>query len=456
MTVSVHQYEPGFYPGTGAVNDIGFGLGRGYSINLPLRSGASDSTFVRVVTTVIGEVRERYKPDAVVCQCGADGLSGDPLGAWNLTPDAFVQCVRLVHSWALPLLLLGGGGYAAANAARCWTAVTAALLGQELEEDIPEHHFLMMYGPGYELNLEPGFRRDLNNAAYIDNLLQVRNRRKPARSPPPPVRVPRDSKLTFKLTGPASPSAVKGCNAAKARSIAMPRAANSATAKQDVVSSDKTYVPSVSRPMRETRLDDRGSECDRRLDKNFTDVNAVTKPPAGALKVGQNAGTCDASARERQVSSCAQIQASDRQRALDDFRSGKVSILIATDLESRALDVEYLTHVFNYDYPLNIGKYLYRVQRAGRAGRGGFSVTLVTRQERMQARDLIDVLEEANQYVTQAIHIGVHMAIPWRTYCPTNMYAMADHFDAWKKRCAKETSTDCRRKDSSDDDQCRE
>ncbi|XP_037559570.1 probable ATP-dependent RNA helicase DDX43 [Dermacentor silvarum] len=284
--------------------------------------------------------------------------------------------------------------------------------------------------------------------------------------------------------------------------------------------------------MRETRLDDRGSECDRRLDKNFTDVNAVTKPPAGALKVGQNAGTCDASARERQVSSCAQIQvrrdnpfettpssvthkvvlcdesekpehlwefleyhivpgdktviflcksdrvesltgdltlggfkcdcihecleASDRQRALDDFRSGKVSILIATDLESRALDVEYLTHVFNYDYPLNIGKYLYRVQRAGRAGRGGFSVTLVTRQERMQARDLIDVLEEANQYVTQAIHIGVHMAIPWRTYCPTNMYAMADHFDAWKKRCAKETSTDCRRKDSSDDDQCRE
>ncbi|XP_075550374.1 histone deacetylase 8-like [Dermacentor variabilis] len=173
MTVSVHQYEPGFYPGTGAVNDIGFGLGRGYSINLPLRRGASDSTFVRVVTTVIDEVRERYKPDAVVCQCGADGLSGDPLGAWNLTPGAFVQCVRLVQSWGLPLLLLGGGGYAAANAARCWTVVTAALLGRKLEEDIPEHCFLMKYGPGYELSLEPGFRRDLNDATYIDSLLQV-------------------------------------------------------------------------------------------------------------------------------------------------------------------------------------------------------------------------------------------------------------------------------------------
>lgn len=173
LTVSVHQYEPGFYPGTGAVNDVGFGLGRGYSINLPLRSGASDSTFVRVVTNVISDVRERYKPDVVVCQCGADGLSGDPLGAWNLTPSAFVQCVRLVQSWGLPLLLLGGGGYVAANAARCWTIVTAAVLGQELEEDIPEHRFLMMYGPGYELNLEPGFRRDLNDDAYIDGLLQV-------------------------------------------------------------------------------------------------------------------------------------------------------------------------------------------------------------------------------------------------------------------------------------------
>ncbi|KAH9360736.1 hypothetical protein HPB48_020215 [Haemaphysalis longicornis] len=171
MTVSVHQYEPGFYPGTGAASDVGFGLGRGYSVNLPLRSGANDSTFVRVVSSAISEIRVLYRPDAIVCQCGADGLSGDPLGAWNLTPVAFVQCVRLVKSWGLPLLLLGGGGYSSANAARCWTAVTAALLGQELDEDIPEHHFLMMYGPGYELTLESGCRPDLNDASYVDALL---------------------------------------------------------------------------------------------------------------------------------------------------------------------------------------------------------------------------------------------------------------------------------------------
>ncbi|KAH7981198.1 hypothetical protein HPB49_022359 [Dermacentor silvarum] len=149
--------------------------------------------------------------------------------------------------------------------------------------------------------------------------------------------------------------------------------------------------------MRKTRLDDGGSKCDRRLDKNFTDVDAVTEPPAAALK------------------------ASDRQRTLNDFRRGTVPILIATDLESRALDVEHLTHVFKYDYPLNIGKYLYRVQRAGRAGRRGFSVTIVTRQEWMQARDLIDVLEEANEYVPEERTPWLTISTPAKSGVPRRL-----------------------------------
>lgn len=154
------------------MNDVGFGLGRGYSINLRLRNGASDSAFLRAVLPVISEVRQRNAPDAVICQCGADGLSGDPLGAWNLTPAAFVQCVLVIQSCGLALLLLAGRGYEAASCARCWTAVTAALVGQELNDDIPEHRFLMVYGPGYELSMEPGFRRGLNDAQYVEGILQ--------------------------------------------------------------------------------------------------------------------------------------------------------------------------------------------------------------------------------------------------------------------------------------------
>ncbi|CAN7938674.1 unnamed protein product [Ixodes hexagonus] len=172
-TVSFHQYEPCFYPGTGGVADVGIGRGRGYSVNVPLRSGVSDSTFVSVVATILTEVKRRYEPSAVVCQCGADSLSGDPLGAFNLTAGALSECLSLVQAWRLPLLVLGGGGYSSANVARCWTTLTATLLGVNLDEDIPEHSFLMEYGPGYELGVEPGRRPDLNDRDYVNGVVRT-------------------------------------------------------------------------------------------------------------------------------------------------------------------------------------------------------------------------------------------------------------------------------------------
>ncbi|KAH0518948.1 putative ATP-dependent RNA helicase DDX43 [Microtus ochrogaster] len=59
---------------------------------------------------------------------------------------------------------------------------------------------------------------------------------------------------------------------------------------------------------------------------------------------------------------------SDRERALENFKTGKVRILIATDLASRGLDVHDITHVYNYDFPRNIEEYVHRVGRTGRAG----------------------------------------------------------------------------------------
>ncbi|CAO2634223.1 Probable ATP-dependent RNA helicase DDX43, partial [Lemmus lemmus] len=59
---------------------------------------------------------------------------------------------------------------------------------------------------------------------------------------------------------------------------------------------------------------------------------------------------------------------SDREKALENFKTGKVRILIATDLASRGLDVHDITHVYNYDFPRNIEEYVHRVGRTGRAG----------------------------------------------------------------------------------------
>ena len=54
---------------------------------------------------------ETYQPSAIVLQCGADSLSGDRLGCFNLTLKGHAKCVEFMKKYNLPLLLLGGGGY---------------------------------------------------------------------------------------------------------------------------------------------------------------------------------------------------------------------------------------------------------------------------------------------------------------------------------------------------------
>ena len=55
---------------------------------------------------------ETYDPTAIVLQCGADSLSGDRLGCFNLSLEGHADCVEFMKSFNRPLLLLGGGGYA--------------------------------------------------------------------------------------------------------------------------------------------------------------------------------------------------------------------------------------------------------------------------------------------------------------------------------------------------------
>ena len=53
---------------------------------------------------------ERYQPEAIVLQCGADSLSGDRLGCFNMSLHGHANCVDFVRNLRIPLLVLGGGG----------------------------------------------------------------------------------------------------------------------------------------------------------------------------------------------------------------------------------------------------------------------------------------------------------------------------------------------------------
>ncbi len=72
---------------------------------------------------------------------------------------------------------------------------------------------------------------------------------------------------------------------------------------------------------------------------------------------------------------------SQRQQALDGFRKGKYDILVATDVAARGLDIEGVTHVFNYDIPLNPEDYIHRIGRTARAKAEGDAITFVTPAE---------------------------------------------------------------------------
>lgn len=68
---------------------------------------------------VMTSVHESYAPKVIVCQCGADGLAGDPMSSFNLTLTAYRHCLYFLLQWKLPLLLLGGGGLFVVKSSAC-------------------------------------------------------------------------------------------------------------------------------------------------------------------------------------------------------------------------------------------------------------------------------------------------------------------------------------------------
>ncbi len=82
------------------------------------------------------------------------------------------------------------------------------------------------------------------------------------------------------------------------------------------------------------------------------------------------------------------LSQAQRQKALKGFRDGKCRALIATDIASRGIDVEGVTHVINYDMPDTLDAYIHRTGRAGRASREGSAVSFVTRGDRFILRDI--------------------------------------------------------------------
>ena len=167
MTVSFHKYG-NFFPGTGHMYEVGAGAGRQYSVNVPLKEGMDDVSYEYIFTPIMQMVMDFYKPSAVVLQCGADSLSGDRLGCFNLSTKGHGKCVEFMKKFNLPLMILGGGGYTLRNVARLWAYETSILCEEELSSELPYQEYFEYFGPDFALHPEVNPRMEnANSQQYL-------------------------------------------------------------------------------------------------------------------------------------------------------------------------------------------------------------------------------------------------------------------------------------------------
>lgn len=131
LMISVH--EAGRWPHTGALDDRAGGSAR----NLPVPPGLNDSEFVFLLDEAILPVAERFHPEVVMVQGGADALADDPLSKLALSNRALWRAVCAAKRLAPRLIVLGGGGYNPWAVARCWSGIWATLNDLAIPDRLP-------------------------------------------------------------------------------------------------------------------------------------------------------------------------------------------------------------------------------------------------------------------------------------------------------------------------------
>jgi len=126
---STHQYP--YYPGTGAIEEVGDMAGRGYTVNVPLPGGQGNSDYSYIFTDLLLPLARAYKPEFVLVSAGYDIYARDPLGTMEVTPQGFYGLTCIVRRLAEELcggrlLLTLEGGY---NVAGIADSVKQTILG---------------------------------------------------------------------------------------------------------------------------------------------------------------------------------------------------------------------------------------------------------------------------------------------------------------------------------------
>ena len=142
LFASIHQYP--FWPGTGALDDVGSGDGEGYSFNLPAPAGTGGAAFASLIEHVVAPAARKFRPDLILISAGYDAHADDPLGGLELTTPSFGALSRqmraLGEELSAPVGVILEGGYDLNALAGSVAATMEALGGDEPPPADVERH----------------------------------------------------------------------------------------------------------------------------------------------------------------------------------------------------------------------------------------------------------------------------------------------------------------------------
>lgn len=144
LTVSIHETGRSLFPGTGFADEVGEGAAAGTKVNLPLDAGTGERGWLATLELVLPALADRFLPEVIVSQHGADAHAFDPLAHLRITTTAMGAAARLIDGLAHKhaggrWLSTGGGGYDVYRVVpRTWSLVWLAAAHRQIPAAIPE------------------------------------------------------------------------------------------------------------------------------------------------------------------------------------------------------------------------------------------------------------------------------------------------------------------------------
>jgi acetoin utilization protein AcuC len=142
MTLSLHESGEYLFPGTGAIHELGRGLGRGFKLNLPLEPFTEGESYLKAFERIAEPALDYFAPNVLVVQAGADAHFSDPLADLMLTTHDYERLFTRLLEYADAytegrLLVTLGGGYSIRATPRIWTLLSLLLFDLPIPTQLP-------------------------------------------------------------------------------------------------------------------------------------------------------------------------------------------------------------------------------------------------------------------------------------------------------------------------------